>query len=261
VLGHQRLGQLGQFFNGVMAGAQTKIVFGGLQDDDAEVMAREVYRSSFNLERPKHVLDKPVVVDEVPYWLESEGWGESEGSSTGVATSSSWGSSSGGSESLSQNYDLLGRELGSGSAAGLSSSESYGGGSSSSESRSVGSGRSWGRSQTLKPVRQWLPTAVHSLEEEVHLAIVKLRELPNQAAIVKRRGRPPVRVRPQVIKRALARPDRITTVKDACRRASPYLTDSETATSEIDERERTLTGSTAPTAQGGFDPFWVEEEA
>lgn len=261
VLSHQRLGQLGQFFNGVMAGAQTKIVFGGLQDDDAEVMAREVYRSSFNLERPKHVLDKPVVVDEVPYWLESEGWSENESTSTGTSTSSSWGSSSGGSESLSQNYDLLGRELGSGSAAGLSSSESYGGGSSSSESRSIGTGRSWGRSQTLKPVRQWLPTAVHSLEEELHLAIVKLRELPNQAAIVKRRGRPPVRVRPHAIKRALAGPDRVTTVKDACRRASPYLTDSETATSEIDARERTITGTISPTAQGGFDPFWVEEDA
>ena len=33
-------------FNGVMAGGQTKIVFGGLTDEDADIMAREVMRTS-----------------------------------------------------------------------------------------------------------------------------------------------------------------------------------------------------------------------
>lgn len=260
VLSHQRLGQLGQFFNGVMAGAQTKIVFGGLQDDDAEVMAREVYRSSFNLERPKRILDKPVVVDEVPYWLESESWSETEGTTRGTTTSTSWSETSGGSESLSRTYDSSGREQGGGAAEGLSSGESHGGGIGSNESRSASVTRSRGRSQTLKPVRLWLPTAVYSLEEELHMAIVKLKELPNQVAVVKRRGHLPVRVVPAVIRRALAGPTRVATVKDVCRQASPYLTDSETATSEIEARERALVGAPPVAAKDGFDPFWVEED-
>lgn len=76
VLAHQRLGQLrarsDAIYNGVMAGGQNKIVFGGLTDDDAEIMVREIMRGDVNLERPKHVLDKSTVVDEVPFWLESE---------------------------------------------------------------------------------------------------------------------------------------------------------------------------------------------
>jgi len=200
------------------------------------------------------------VVDEVPYWLESESWTESEGTTTGTAASSSWGSASGGSESLSRTYDSSGREQSGSLAEGLTSSESYGGGSSTSESRSITSSRTRGRSQTLKPVRMWLPTAVHSLEEELHLATVNLRELPNQVAVVKRRGHPPIRVRPSVIKPAMAGPARVATVKDVCRQASPYLTDSETATSEIEARERALVGAPPVAAKDGFDPFWVEED-
>ena len=76
VLSHQRLGQLGDksspIYNGVMAGAQTKVVFGGLEDNDAEELAKQILRDQFNLERPKHSLDKLTVVDEEPFWLKSE---------------------------------------------------------------------------------------------------------------------------------------------------------------------------------------------
>ncbi len=105
VLAHQYLAELGDpdmpIYRGVMAGAQTKIVFGNLDDDDADVMARQIYRSTFNLERPKHVLDKPIVVGEVIDVLHSEsatisgGKSRDAGTSRGLSTSQgeSWGSS------------------------------------------------------------------------------------------------------------------------------------------------------------------------
>lgn len=244
VLAHQHLGQLGDpqgpIYKGVMAGGQTKIVFGGLADDDADVMAREMFRSSFNLERPKHILDKPVVVDEVPYWLESESYGETVGVSFTSSRSENWGEASNFMSSGNESFGPDGRRLGTGTSAGFSEGMSNGGGRSSAE----GSSRAWsstsGRSQTLKPVREILPTAVYSLEEEKHLAIVKLRELPNQAAIVKRRGSFPVRFRPRDIPKALASDERVSRFLDSVRIASPYLLATEAAEAAIDDRATRL---------------------
>lgn len=86
VLAHQRIGQLKErgegIYNAVMGGTQTKIVLGGLSDDDAAIMAREIMRGDIDLERPKS-FTMPVVIGEVPFWLESES--TSEGWSTSRA--------------------------------------------------------------------------------------------------------------------------------------------------------------------------------
>lgn len=262
VLAHQRLGQLQArspaIFNGVMAGGQTKIVFGGMTDDDAEFMAREVYRSTFNLERPKHVLDKPVVVDEVPYWLESENSTTSEGSSESFGYGNSWNSMTGSSESLSNAYDRTGSILqGVNATSGLTASESHGGSESASWGTSHGSAQTYGRSQTLKPVRVSLPTAVYSLDEQVHLAIVRLRELPNRAAIVKRRGKPPIRFRPALVTPALAHPDVTGRFVAAVQERSPYTTRTNEANAEIAARADLLGGMVEYSAAS--QGFWHDD--
>lgn len=261
VLSHQRLGQLRDrseaIYNGVMAGGQTKIVFGGLTDDDAEIMAREVLRTSFNLEQPKHILDKPVVVDEVPFWLESESETESWGTSRTTGESYQYGSSSGASDGFSETYDRQGNVTGSSGSTGLSGASSEGWGSSSSETRSQGGGRTSGRAQTLKPVRVTMPTAVHSLEEATHLAIIKLRELPNRSAIVRRRGKPPVRIRTPEIKPALASDDGVGRFLNRTRAGSPYLSVTADADAEIALRTTTagVVGNRSPDGDGSF---WTE---
>ena len=277
ILAHQNLGQLRKrseaMYSAVMGGAQTKIVFGGMGDEDAEYMAKEVYRSSFNLERPKHILDKPVVVDEVPYWLEAESWGTNESSttSTGTTTSgsetSSWTSGSGTSSGQTSSYGADGTSAnGYSDSLGSSSSESIGGGSSSGwantngQANSSGSSNSQGRNQTLRPVREMMVTAVHSLGEEEHLAIVKLRELPNQAAIVKRRGRMPVRVRPATVKPATVWEELTDTFIDTTRAASPYISSAAQADAEIATRFETITAKAKDTKpeESGPDTFWAE---
>ena len=261
VLSHQRLGQLRDrseaIYNGVMAGGQTKIVFGGLTDDDAAIMAREVLRTSFNLEQPKHVLDKPVVVDEVPFWLESESESETWATIRTTGDSYQYGSSSGGSDGLSETYDLQGNVTGRSSSAGSSGGSSEGWGSSSSESTSQGGGRTSGRSQTLKPVRVTMPTAVHSLEEATHLAIIKLRELPNRAAIVRRRGKPPVRIRTPEIKPALASDDGVNRFLNRTRAGSPYLSVMADADAEISDRSKIM-GVVVPESTEDGSAFWTE---
>ena len=268
VLAHQRLGQLRDrseaIYNGVMGGGQTKIVFGGLEDDDAEIMTRQIMRDSFNLERPKHVLDKPVVVDEVPFWLESESEGESDTTSMSVSHNFSTTESSGTAESASQQYEILDHaspEL-HGIARGLDASTSTATtiGESASEGYARTHSRGRGRAQTLKPVRVTMPTAVHSLEEEIHMAIVKLRELPQRVAILKRRGRTAIRVRAPEIKTSLAGPDLVERFVSNARSASPYLSPMAVVEAEILARQvELIEGKLVGTPAATDEQFWHTE--
>ena len=259
VLGHQRLGQLRRrsedMFNGVMTGTQTKIVFGGLADDDADVMAREIFRSSFNLERPKVSLNKPVVVDEVPYWLDTESWTEGTSSTSGISEASGWSTLSSLVEGRAERWDAEETTL---AGVGLSTSENTGrsesGGYGRSETRGENRSYTNGRSQALKSMRVMLPTQVHTLEEETHLAMVKLRELPNRAAIVKRRGRPPVRFTPTLVRQPLNGAGRVEQFVSDMRRKSPYGASPARADAEIELRQAELLTVRQPTE--GEDAFW-----
>ncbi|HEX3651860.1 MAG TPA: hypothetical protein VHU18_03455 [Rhizomicrobium sp.] len=252
-LSHQRLGQLRDrseaIYNGVMTGGQTKIVFGGLEDDDAEVMARQIMRSSFNLERPKRSLNKPIVIDEVPYWLESVSYTESSSSSSGSSQMSGRSSGTGASESYNVDNEMVG------SGASISSGESgaYGTNSSTTSGRST----TRGFSQTLKPVRVMMPTAVHSLEEEIHQAILKLRELPRQAAVVKRRGRQPVRIRAPEVNRVLVSAEQVRTFKNRCCANSPFISFAAAIDAEIEGRRKFLEAAETETPRASS--FWHEE--
>ena len=258
VLSHQRLSQLGKpgdrIYNGVMAGGQTKIVFGGLEDGDAEVMARQVMRETFDLERPKHSLDRPVVVDEVPFWLESESSTDGRSSSWSSSESSSSGSSAGSSEGALEREDgqivSLSGGLSSGNTEGSSRSTGVSGGTSHTDTR--------GRSQTLKPERVLMTSAVHSLEEETHRAILKLRKLPKRAAVVKRPTRVAVQIQTPVINPILASSEGVASFLETTRTASPYLARTAIADEEIAKRQAGLRGA-MPKNSRGEEPFWQEE--
>src|SRR3954447_7975808 len=55
-----------------MTNTRTKVIFGGLDDDDATVMARNIFRGTLDLELPKHTFDKPTVIGQEYDWLRSE---------------------------------------------------------------------------------------------------------------------------------------------------------------------------------------------
>jgi uncharacterized membrane protein YgcG len=248
VLSHQRLGQLGErnspIYNGVMAGAQTKIVFGGLEDEDAEVMAKQILRDQFDLERPKHSLDKPVVVDETPFWLDSESTSHDTSSSYGTSDSASWSSS----ESSSFSAD--------GDEGGGSAGSSGGGGYSTNESHSTSQNQSRGRAQTLKPVRVVMPSAVHSLEEEIHLAILRLRQLRVGTAIVRPRERTAVYCRVPNAPAPIVWTDLMARYRTDVSIKSPCLSTIEDAEAELAARQAGLRKRDEPSAA---ESFWNEE--
>ena len=182
-LSHQRLGQLREYgegiYNGVMQGTRTKCVFGGLEDDDAAIMARQIFRAEFSVDRPKKVLNKPVVIDEVPVWLHSESksvvesW--QEGRSIGMATGASAAMSqyhTGPDGTPAEGYTEM---------TGTSAVDTSG----TFSAEGVAIGRTAGRHQTFKAIRQDMPTATYTIDELVHKAVVRLRELPMRAMIFK----------------------------------------------------------------------------
>ncbi len=217
-------------------------------------MAREVFRSSFNLERPKHVLDKPIVVTKCPTGLKPSPRARAAPPHRAPRMAPLRHIQRNDSKRL-RTYDL------NGNLTGMGSTGTSIGGSYSSEARpwDIQKPRAGiaprAAPRPLRPVRQIMPTAVHSLEEELHLAIVKLRELPRQAAIVKRRGRPPVRFRPAEVKPPLVSARGLGNSKIACERRPPMSPCARAADAEITARsEQWTTGKHAPSppAGGGF---------
>ena len=90
VLAHQHLGHLREagehIFRSVMTNTRTKIVFGGLDDDDATLMARNLFRGTFDLEMPKQSFDRPTVIGQEFDWLASESEGRGTAHAEGTTS-------------------------------------------------------------------------------------------------------------------------------------------------------------------------------
>lgn len=265
VLAHQRIGQLKErgegVYNAVMGGTQTKIVLGGLSDDDAGIMAREIMRGDIDLTKPKPGITAPVVVDEMPFWLESESTAEGYARSRSYTESQSTSDGAGTSDGTSASYAGLntgwGQPLGTGTNSSRSTSSTTTTGTSVSDGYSTSYSRSRGWAQTLKPVREERPTHFYTLEEGLHLAALKIRNLPDRAAIVKRRGKRTVRVETVEVRPILDAPTIVNRFRAKTAGRSPYLSSSEDARAEVEARHVALFGP-AQAAEGN-DQFWVKE--
>ena len=220
ILSHQRLGQLRQFgesiYNAVMTGAQTKVVFGGLEASDAEALAQNIFLGEFDLEKVKHVLDKPVVVDEIPEWLLSES--ETEGESHSF--------SEGSGETVTEYED---------EETGLRSTTE-------SQSSTDGFSRSHssGKHQTFRPVRKVLPGSTYSLDDLMHQAVVKLVNQKRRFAIVKMPGRTSCQIRTLAVKKAKASRDRVDHFKQKALEGSAFSSRVPLIELELDTRREWL---------------------
>lgn len=266
VLAHQRIGQLKErgegIYNAVMGGTQTKIVLGGLSDDDAGIMAREIMRGDIDLERPKKGITMPVVVDEEPFWLESESYTESSSESRSTSDTTATGETAGSSEGTAELFHALedmDPELrGLSAVRGTNVSTSTNAGRAVSEGRALSTGRTLGRSQTLRSIREERSTQFYSLEESLHLAQLKLRNLPDRAAIVKRRNKRTVRVETLDVRDVLKLPKTAARFRARMAERSSYLVSREAAELEIETRQQRLLPKWKKTEEGE-DAFWHEE--
>ncbi len=227
-LAHQRLSQLDRYGehirNAVLTNAQTKVVFGGLADEDADPLAREILRESFNYNRPKELLDKPVVTGYRQVWTRhfanARGEGYSEGSSSmaGHASGASMG------EMVGQMHDDEGNPIGlqrigisEGSSDVTSSASGHFAGSSHSTSTSEG------LSEGFLPVLEMMHSAVEGEAEILHRAILQLRKLPARTYFLVRPEMPVTIVKTPTTDDARVLPSHITSYIETVRERSPFL--------------------------------------
>jgi hypothetical protein len=231
ILAHQHLAQLQKageaVYGAILTDARTKVVFGGLSPEEAEILADFLYMGEFDLEEAKTSLDKPVTVGHEVRWFQSESQtetrGESETTGTAVSRSTSMTATTTRGRSASDGWsdapggcgiDIPPSFTRSGST-GTSTSRSVATGT--SESRTESESRSWstsrgeteGRSEGLVPILAELPTAVFSLEEQRHKKAAFLRDLRRQEAVVKIPERPSVAFRTARVEPGVANPERV----------------------------------------------------
>lgn len=237
ILSHQRLGQLRRddetVYNAIMAGAQTKVFFGCEEDDDAEIMSRHLFRSSFDLERPVANMIKPVAVGQEPVWLDGESTTESHAEGSGASSVTTSGLTVGMSEQLDPST---------GNAIGMANStgESQGSGSAETHFSVRGWASSTQRSQSLSTIYEDMPSQNWSLERWVHEGIVRLRTLPQRKAIVHAPGRGSVEITTPFIRDPIATDTTAAQAIQTILDNSAYAVRRSEVDDELEQRHATL---------------------
>jgi hypothetical protein len=189
ILAHQHLNQLkekdAEVYYSTLTNARTKIVFGGLNDEDVELISKELFTGEF---------DPDEVKDEI--WHRGFEPVESTRTVRGYSSSESSGESSGDvshSSLASGQVWIPGSDLWSLPTLASTSRTS---GSSASRSRGHQSSSSSGSTETTVPFyefheyKELTSRTFRSLEEQVYLKKAQLKRQPNQHAAVLLPGQP-----------------------------------------------------------------------
>ena len=182
-LAHQHLGQLrekdAEVYYSTLTNARTKIVFGGLNDEDVDLISRELFTGEFDPDQVKdeiwHRGFEPV---ESTRTIHSYSSSESSGDSSGDVSHSSLASGQ---------VWIPGSDLWSLPTLGSTSRTS---GSGNSRSRGFQSSSSSGSTETTVPYyefheyRELTSRTFRSLEEQLYLKKAQLKRQPNQHAAV-----------------------------------------------------------------------------
>lgn len=228
ILAHQHLSQLKKagedVYSSVMTCANTKVIFGGLTAEDAEIMSCEIFRD-IDMEEPKRILDKPVVVDYEKIILNN--YSRSTGVTMGEGDSDSRGMSS--SEARNKEDEVI-SEASSDLYSEISSRSS-----SSSESESAG------HSEALKPILKNMPTQTYSLEEQKYKAVSLMKNQPTQHAIVKMPGQKAKFIKVPTINPGFANYQRVEEFKKRCYLSADFVKTEQEAQEHLERRVLELT--------------------
>ena len=234
ILAHQWLEQLRErgdsIYHGVM-GIQNKVIFGGISDEDAVIMADQLFRNEYDLEVPVESLIKPTVVGYQRIWLNN--WSQSHSTSqtetlsesAGESESSAAGASAG--TSVVQNYDGDGFPTATYSITtsnGTTEVDSRGATTARGHSMSSGTTdtESHGQSEALAPILKDMLTSVHSLENVRHMAISRLRSIPSRNAVVKGFNTPTFDIATVTMQEPVVASVNVARFKNSVFSSSPY---------------------------------------
>ncbi|MFO1152042.1 MAG: hypothetical protein U1E42_00045 [Rhodospirillales bacterium] len=240
-LAHQYLGQLKQesnlIYEGVMEQAPAKIVFGVRGFADAAILAPYVFAGEYDFERPKHVLDKPVVVGHkiIELSSSSESEGSKEGGGSSHAHSDGFVSLEGGSESTTKR-DRSNEEI---RTAQISGSHAKSLSWTSAEQSAWACTRSSARGtqEALAPVYQTMPTATYSKDEIEHQHAAEIMSQLKRHAVFRPSdpARPTERYQVPTVEEGTDSQRRIDTLRRTLLERTGFIT-AEQARAEIEER-------------------------
>lgn len=216
-MAHQHLGQLRdageKIYRSVLTDAKTKVIFGGLEYEDADVMVKNVFMGDIELQEWKSKLTKPTVVGYNRTWFEnyarskgySFGASVSEGSGSGMVLTQSTGTGitiPPGAEPISTATTVTG--------TALSNLSTYGKGSHEVESESEIQGTSEG----LEPTFKDLPVESYTLEEQIWRRVALMVNQDVQHAIIKLPDKKSAFVKTPTIKSGFASEGRVKRFKE-----------------------------------------------
>jgi hypothetical protein len=269
ILAHQRLRQLERegpdMLSSILTNARIKIVFGGLERRDAEIMAKELFTGEVNGSRVKHQIEqtkfRPIADT---FEVETESESRSTGTSRGWAESRSW--MTGKSASISESHSevpldseyvpeehLFHHSL----SHSESSSESGGWSDASGSSESESSG--WSRSvvpiTTHEEFREVSSIAYHSVADEWERQTARVFCLAKREALIKVFNAPPVQMRTRDVTPEKI-DDRAARYRVRVLEASPCVQTAEAVQRQIDERRERLKSMVTQSEEQGR-PFDV----
>jgi hypothetical protein len=245
ILAHQHLAQLKkageEVYQAVMTDAKTKVIFGGLNTEDARVMAEQVFLGELNLEDPKNILNRPVVVGYAKEWLENFSFGRSYGESHSEAKQRGEGSTTGGSAGqMFIPQGLLEADLlVSSSTVELNTSSSL---KTEAEAKTLSEAHSEtsGRSEALMPILEERITAVKDLSEKIYEAMAILVNQPRQRAVVKLPKKKTKIITTPTIEPGFANDKRVQRFKEQCYNDAEFAHDQKEIVRQIKKRTARL---------------------
>jgi hypothetical protein len=195
ILAHQHLAQLKKagedIYSSVMTDAKTKVIFGGLTPDDAEILAKQIFMGEFDIDEVKREIYSRKVVDYRLRWFrskaETEGYSDTVMESESEGTGQSSGSGIVEAESIPKNMPFFSEDgvlsYSTSEFVGSIKSSSIGKGSATTNSHSITNGLSEG----LEPVmgEELSSVQFRPLEEQLYRAMAMMVNQPQAHCLVK----------------------------------------------------------------------------
>lgn len=219
ILAHHTLAQLREAGESVYSAVMmipNKVIFGGLEEADAEIMVPKLFLDQFNFEEPKHLLDKPTVVGYQKRALHSYSYTHGSGRSSGESNTAG--------ETQTEDDDLVSQIVSEMASSSESESESYG--------EAIG--------ETYVPELEVRPTTVYSPQELIFRAMVTLIHQRTQYAVVRRYRKESVQVKTPWVDTVPITREYIEDRRQAAFERSTFTTPRELAESEAEKRREKL---------------------
>jgi len=248
ILAHQHLGQLRdageKIYRSVMTDAKTKVIFGGLDYDDAEAMVKNVFMGDIELAEWKSKLTKPTVAGFTRTWFEnysnSKGYSWGTGSSEGIGSGVAMVQGTGAGVTTKGGGVFPGEEMMNTATQGISQAQSSFDSKGTSSFEGGSDSESHGKSEGLEPIFQDLPVESYSLEEQIWRRMALMVNQDIQHAIIKLPGKKSKFVKTKTIKGGHANDGRIKRFKEQNYLSTYFIKTIPEAVKEIDDRRQAL---------------------